>query len=200
MNKKEETTDTYNRGALKFTEKFNAASARIKDIEQAFSYISKLNPKVLELGCGNGRDANEILKHSPNYLGVDYSEELIKIAKNYCPDGKFHVVDFENWKFPDNLDVIFAFASLLHSDKYQLKTILEKAAASLDQGGVFLVSLKYAPYHEERKTEDIGSRTFYFYTPEDIVQLSPPELKSIFHEIQDLRGQRWFTIVLQKSN
>lgn len=199
VDKKQETLSTYNRGALQLTAKFNGTGPRTKDIKKALSYGNKPNPVILELGCGNGRDAKEILKYSTNYIGVDYSIELIRIAEKDCPGGNFKVVDFEDWQFPKNLDIIFAFASLLHSDKDQLQTLLEKSAQALNSAGVFFISLKYAPYHEERKTEEIGSRTFYFYTPADVISLCPPTLESVYQDIQNLKGQQWFSLILQKN-
>lgn len=40
--------------------------------------------RVLELGCGMGRWAEIILPHCGNYCGVDFSEEMLKIAEQIC--------------------------------------------------------------------------------------------------------------------
>lgn len=199
MNIKQQTLEAYNNGASQLATKFNNMGARIDDIKMALSYMNKANPKILELGCGNGRDAKEILKYTNDYTGVDFSEKLIKLAGNYAPGGKYQVTDFEDYHFPNNLDLIFAFASLLHSNRSNIKKILQQAFRALNKNGVFLISLKFDNYHKAVKKEDIGTRTFYFYTPDDICKLSPPELKPIYQDIQDLRDQRWFTIILQKQ-
>ncbi len=199
MNKKKITVETYNRTATEMAAKFNKVGARVKDIKKAFSYIEKPNPKVVELGCGNGRDAREILKLTSDYVGIDISEEMIKLARLEAPDAKFEVADFETYVFPPNIDIIFASASLLHTDKENLRKILKRAAETLNRGGVFFISLIHDNYHELVKKDEFGTRVFYFYTPEDIKELSPASLKSIYQDIQDLRGQRWFIIILQKT-
>ncbi len=198
MNKKLQTIESYNKNAKGLAEKFNNIGARIDDIEKGFSYIKKSNPKVVEIGCGNGRDAKEIIKHTSDYLGIDISEEMIKIAKEYAPDGKFEIADVEDYIFPKNTDIIFSFASLLHSNKDNVKKILERSHESLNERGIFFISLKYGDYQEKTKKDEFGIRIYYFYTPEIIKELVENKYKVVYSDIQELREQKWFTIVLKK--
>lgn len=47
-----------------------------------FADFKKYNKKnVLEIGCGIGTDAIEFIKNGANYIGVDLSDESIKICK-----------------------------------------------------------------------------------------------------------------------
>ena len=199
MDKKTETVNTYNATASVMARKFNHLGARAADINEGFSFIDKEKPFVLEIGCGNGRDAKEILKHTNKYLGIDISEEMIKLAREYVPKGKFEVRDVEQYEFPKNTDLIFSFASLLHSNKNSVKKVLEKAYHSLNDKGVFYISLKHDNYHEGSKTDEFGTRTYYFYTPEDIKDLAGEQYSVLFEDIQELRGQKWFAIGLQKK-
>ena len=198
MNKKEQTIQTYNKNGVALARKFDDIGVRVKDVKKGFSFIKKDNPKVVEIGCGNGREAREILKHTNSYLGIDISEELVKIAKRENLDGKFEVVDIENYIFPKGIDIIFSFASLLHSDKNNVKRILDKAYESLSRDGVFYISLKYSGYQEKTIEDEFGIRTYYFYTPELIKELAGDRYKTVYIDINNLKGQKWFTIVLQK--
>jgi len=198
MNRKTQTTESYNKNALAFAKKFNEIGTRVGDIKRAFSLIKKDDPKVVEIGCGNGRDAKEILKYTSNYLGVDISKELIKIAKKEISDGKFEVADFETFDFPENIDIIFAFSSLIHSNWDDTKKILDKLYKVLADKGIFYISLKYGNYREIMKEDELGIRTNYFYSPEEIEKLAGKRYKTIYKEIQDLRGQKLFKIVLKK--
>ncbi len=45
-----------------------------------------LNDRVLEIGCGIGRWAKIVLPHCGSYCGVDFSEEMLKVAKKICKD------------------------------------------------------------------------------------------------------------------
>lgn len=198
MDKKAQTVATYNTTASKMAKKFRGFGARIEDIEKGFSFVNIENPNVLEIGCGDGRDAKEILKRTKNYLGVDISESMVAIAQEYVPKGKFKVLDIENYIFPNNLDLIFSFASLLHSDKKNVESIIKKAYQALNENGVFYISLKYDNYHEASKSDEFGTRTYYFYTSEDIRKLAGEKYKVISENVQKLRGQEWLTIVLKK--
>ncbi len=198
MDKKQETIDTYNNTAGQMAEKFNTIGARVADIEMAFAHVSKTNPAVLEIGCGNGRDAKEILKRTTNYLGLDISEGMVEIAKKYVPEGSFVVADIESYSFPKNLDIIFSFASLLHSSKEHVQDVLDKAHEALNEGGIFFISLKCGEYREESRTDEFGTRTYYLYTPELIKELAGNKYKVLYENMHDLRDQKWLELILQK--
>lgn len=199
MDNKSKTKHTYNVSAQAMAEKFNAIGPRIKDISRAFFYVQKDNPAVFEIGCGNGRDAKEIIKHSNNYLGIDYSAALLTIARAELPKTRFELADIELYHIPKNLDVIFSFASLLHSSKEAVKDILARSHDALNLGGIFFISLKYAPYREEAITDAWGTRVFYFYTPEEIKALAGENYTAVYeHTYTAKNGQQWFEIILQK--
>lgn len=49
-------------------------------------YGIQKNDKILEIGCGEGRDANQLLKEGYNLLATDISEEAIKYCQSLNPD------------------------------------------------------------------------------------------------------------------
>ncbi len=196
--KKVETIRTYDLSAREMAKKFENIGPRVLDIDKTFSYVEKENPVTLEIGCGNGRDAREILKHTKEYTGLDISQKMIEIAKEGSPEATFLVADIENCNIPKNLDVVFSFASLLHSDKNAVKNILQNIRESLHMGGVVFISLKEDEYQQKTKTDEFGTRTYYFYTPELIEELAGSGYKALYKDRQDLRGQKWFSLIIQK--
>lgn len=200
-NKKRETIDTYNKSARSIANKFNRQGARTEDINRLFSFIKKKDPFVLEIGCGNGNEAKEILKRTKNYLGIDVSKNLIKIAREDIPEGKFEVADIEDYRFPKNIDAVVSFASLLHSNKENISKILKRVHEVLSDGGVFYISLKKGEYSEEgfTRTDEFGTRTYFFYTPELIQELAGNSYEVIYTNERNLRGQEWFVIVMKKT-
>lgn len=199
--KKKKTIETYNKSAAAMAGKFNSLGARVKDIERLFSFFKNDSPFILEIGCGNGRDAKEILKRTKNYLGIDISEKLIDVAREYDPEGKFEVADVETYNFPKKIDAVVSFASLLHSDKQRVREILEKAHEALASNGIFYISLKEGDYDDEgvTRTDNFGTRIYYFYTAEMIEEMAGNKYTNIFTDQYSLRDQRWFTIILQKK-
>ncbi len=202
MNKKEINTQTYNTGAEGLSKKFNQIGLRSEDIDRAFSLFKNKNLKVIEVGCGNGRDAKYILKHIKDYTGIDISKEMIKLSKRYLPKADFIIGDIEKVKIPSGLDIVFAFASFLHLDKKSFEKILSKIYNKINKDGVIYISLKYnKTYKEKIKEDEFGKRFFYYYSIKDIQELSNKTgYKIIYKNRQNIRNNNWLTIILKKTN
>ncbi|MFA5934836.1 MAG: class I SAM-dependent methyltransferase [Candidatus Paceibacterota bacterium] len=202
MNKKEETTKTYNLGAEKLSKKFNQIGLRSEDIDRAFSFLNDKNLNVMEIGCGNGRDAKHILTYTKNYIGIDISREMIKLSKKYLPKANFIIGDIEKINIPRGLDVVFAFASLLHLNYESFEKILNKFHKKINKDGIIYISLKYnKTYKEKIKEDEFGRRFFYFYSIKNLQELaSKTGYKIIYKSRQNIRNNNWVTIVLQKTN
>lgn len=200
---RQQTIDTYNKSANELAEYFRGIGSRTKDIDLAIELAgSPKNPKILEIGCGDGRDAKEIVKRTSRYVGFDISEELIKLARQYVPNGKFEVADATAYKYPGNLDIVFAFASLLHLDKDEVRDVLQKIRQALKPGGILFISLKYAPEYTEKVKEDkFGRRIFYFYNPEIITELAGDgyEVAQTGGGFMTAGNTKWFEVALRKA-
>lgn len=78
---------------------------------------------ILDLGCGNGRLLEAFKGKNIKYLGLDNSEELIRLAKKNYPDKEFRVADAVNLESisEDNFDYIFCLAVLQHIPSRDLR-------------------------------------------------------------------------------
>lgn len=84
---------------------FQIALVMIKDIE---------NPKILEIGCGTGQFAKMLWdKNIHDYLGVDFSESAIRIARSLSPQ-KFEVADIRNYQVSNENNTILFLEVLEH--------------------------------------------------------------------------------------
>jgi len=93
-----------------------------------FSGYIKDGWKVLDLGCGNGRLINSLKDKKINYLGIDSSKGLIKIARGNFPKNKFEIMAMESLKLKDkSFNSVFAIASLHHlpTKKLRLQALSE---------------------------------------------------------------------------
>lgn len=199
MEKKQQTIATYNNSAQALAQRYNLCGARKQDIEEVFREVKTEHPFVLEIGCGNGRDAFEIVKKTTRYLGLDISEKLLELARETVPDGQFLLQDIEEYAFPENIDIIFAFASLIHVPKECLEQILKDAYRALNQEGILRLSLKYAErYGETTKTDVFGTRTYYLYSKEDIKNLAGA-FRFLKMETMEKDGQTWLEVMLKKE-
>lgn len=195
---KRRTIQTYQDKATELAAYFDTVGLREPDIARAFSFISSKNPRVVEIGCGNGRDAAIILKYTKNYLGFDISEGMIKLARKSNPSGSFIVADVENYDFEKNIDIVFTFASLLHSPRESVKTIFERIYSALNPGGIVAILLKQAPYEAIPKEDAFGWRMFYYYEPKDILELAGDSFTQVSLEQQPSGNTSWFSMILRK--
>lgn len=197
---RQQTIDTYNKSAKELAEYFKGIGPRNEDIDRAFDLAGEpQSARVLEIGCGDGRDAKQIEKRAKWYLGFDISEELIKLAKDFVPTAKFEVGDANTFDYPKDLDVVFAFASLLHLDKDQMKSVLAKIHESLKPNGILYMSLKYSPHYVEKIKEDkYGVRQFFFYSSEVVKSLTGNLYKMVFEQQHTIKEQEWLEIALRK--
>ncbi len=161
-----ETLKVYDTSAKKLESYFAGIGSRVWDIEKAFDLAGAMSgtADVLELGCGAGRDAREIIPRSKTYLGVDYSKGMIDLARENIPSAKFYNADIVTFDYPlEAYDVVFAFAVILHLDKTEFSVLLSKIASSLKPGGILYISSKQADeYKFEYKHDQFGQRLFYF--------------------------------------
>ena len=71
------TAQTYHQSARQLSDHYDAIGAREGDITLALALAGQPeNPHILEIGCGNGRDARVIKRHAGKYIGIDISPIL----------------------------------------------------------------------------------------------------------------------------
>ena len=98
--------------------------------------------KILDCGCGSGRDTKTFLDLGYDVFGIDGSEELCRLASEYT--GREVVCrQFSDIEYIKEYDGIWACASLLHLPIQELTAILDKLRRALKPGGVLYASFKY---------------------------------------------------------
>jgi predicted TPR repeat methyltransferase len=194
------TVETYNKSAVQLAEYFQGYGSRVRDIDIAFREADAPdNPLVVEIGCGDGRDASELVKRTSRYFGFDLSKGMIDLARQNVPEGTFTVADAVTFGYPEGTDIVFAFASLLHLTKPEVKVVFEKVAQSLNTGGVFYISSKYSDtYKEKVKVDRHGKRMFYFYNPDILQEIAGQALKTVYIDHDSKGEQPWFQVALKK--
>jgi SAM-dependent methyltransferase len=106
------------------------------------------NGDILDLGCGPGNTANELVSGVyRRYIGVDISEAaLAKAVKRTQENGRadknsFVRSDFLGYTPTQEFDIILFRESLYHVPYGQVLKILAKYSKNLKKSGVFIVRL-----------------------------------------------------------
>ncbi len=133
--------ETYNTIASQFS---GTRDYLWEDLKMLEAYV-KPNTTVVDIGCGNGRLYQLFAKCQCLYLGIDQSEELIKLAKSKFskPNGEaiFEIQEMTDLKLEQNhFDQTWLMASFHHlPDKETRLKSLKQIADSLKSGGEIIM-------------------------------------------------------------
>ena len=156
------TLDYYNKNSEEY---FN--STLNVDMTNTYKEFLKLVPeggKILDLGCGSGRDSMNFIKLGYEVIAVDGAKKLAKKASALL--GKEVIAStFEELELKEKFHGIWACASLLHIKREDLKIVLNNLYNNLDDKGVFYMSFKYG----EKEYVDDKNRYFNCFTDESII-------------------------------
>ena len=98
--------------------------------------------KVLELGCGTGKNSKWLITKADRLIGLDFSKNMLDLAKNKIKSDKatFIKTDLnENWPIKDNsFDLVTINLTLEHIEK--LDHIFNSLFKKLKEGGKCFVS------------------------------------------------------------
>jgi SAM-dependent methyltransferase len=199
--KNRKTIEAYNKNSQFYSDMFESYGNKSVDIYRALKLNKSGSMCVLELGCGNGIDAEEILSAvgAENYVGYDASAGLIDIARSKNANAQFHVKDMREIDFPPKFfGVVFAFYSMLHVNRDDLHVLFKKVWDSLKMGGILYVSSKYGEY-KEIEIRNLGDTKYYYsYKPEDIEAFCGNKFETVYKIIHDSDYGPSFTIALRK--
>jgi SAM-dependent methyltransferase len=200
---REVTTQTYDRSAIKLAEYFAGIGPRVDIIEQGLRLSGSSGPlRVVEVGCGDGRDAQDIIPRVDWYEGFDPSTGLIDLAHKRLPKARFVVADALGYKYPHNLDAIFGFASYLHLDREDFTVACRLAWTSLRVGGAVVMTLKERDsYQEEMVVDEFGKRMFYYYDENTVRTCAGPgfEVAILEHQVLTRKTAKWLLVILRKK-
>ncbi|MBP7807414.1 class I SAM-dependent methyltransferase [Candidatus Saccharibacteria bacterium] len=194
------TIETYDASAEQLADYFKGIGPRVDDIERAIDLAdTNTDLRVVEIGCGDGRDAAEIVDRVTWYEGVEPSKGLLKLARQKLPDVNFVNDTIQNYEFPDDLDVVFAFASLLHLSREENAQLFPRVAKALHKGGVFFVSLKEGEKYEPRLQQDkFGDRMFYYYDVDTVRELAGDAFSLEYECHQTIGNTDWIELGFQR--
>lgn len=131
--------------------------------------------RILNLGSGSGRDAVLLRNHGLEVICFDASKSMIGITKGLGFES--HHAAFAELNFPDgSFDGVWAYTSLIHIPKSEVKDVVTKIHAALKPNGAFAVGVIEGDTAGmvERKTMPGATRYFKNYSKDELRQLIEP--------------------------
>ena len=97
--------------------------------------------KVVEVGCGTGRNTTWLAERAAEIVGLDFSEEMLAQARSRVNDPRVRFIQHDarmTWPLADSsADVVIAMLILEHVEK--LEPVFAEAARVLNNGGQFFL-------------------------------------------------------------
>ncbi len=101
--------------------------------------------KLIELGCGNGRDSIFFREKGLNVLAVDQVEEEIDFLENRFSEVenlKFKAADFTNLENDQMYDIVYSRFTLHSISSVEQDRVLKWAYNQLNQNGLFCIEVR----------------------------------------------------------
>lgn len=121
------------------------------------------HPRVLELGCGAGRDTAEMIRRGFDVFPTDGSPAMAREAEARL-NRPVKVMLFDELDLVDAFDGVWAHAALLHAPREALPGIIRRIHAALHSGGLLYASFKSG----EAGGRDVFGR-YYNYPSRDVM-------------------------------
>ena len=154
------TLNYYNENSKAFIDSTRNVDFAI--IQNKFLKCLPQGAKILDFGCGSGRDTKYFLDRGYLVDAIDGSVELCRLASEYTGITVRNML-FQELNEKEKYDGIWACASILHLNKQEIQAVLRKMLAALKADGIIYTSFKYGDYEgmrNERFFTDFTEETF----------------------------------------
>ncbi len=172
-------------------------------LNQFISMLPK-NAKVLDVGCGSGRDSHYFNDYGLAVTAIDISENMLKEAKTRAPDATFKKMDMRKLTFPkESFDGIWVMATFSDIAKKEAPVALKEFAKVLSKSGVLYIAVKEGEGEKIEMKQQYGNieRFYAYYTQKELESLlASAGFKMITSTVSDDEGQRWVEIFAKLSS
>lgn len=136
------TMDYYDKTALEWAKRGYAEDGELICLRD-FLHMLPERARVLDLCCGAGYECRRMKKLGCEVVGIDFSGESLKIAREHNPDVSFYQADLRgDYSRIGKVDGIIVIAGLIHIETADLRLAFEQMAKVLPTGGLALLSIR----------------------------------------------------------
>lgn len=106
-----------------------------------FSSERVAGDSVLDVACGVGHLFHVLTPRVSNYKGIDSSKEMIRVAREYAPDGLFVVGDAYDLSEEELYDTVISMSLLIHIEQKDLQHIIEQIWTHTRKALIFTIPI-----------------------------------------------------------
>jgi SAM-dependent methyltransferase len=189
----------YDRNAQTFVD--GTLDADVKALYEPFLSRLPAQARILDAGCGSGRDMLAFLKLGYFVEAFDASEKMAELASKVTGRA-VAVARFQDVDYKSEFDGIWACASLLHVPASEIDDVVLRLANALKPDGILYASFKLG-YGERLK----DGRLFVDYNHETFSSLINRtkvfslEQMSVSADVRPERAEeKWLNCICKKSH
>ncbi len=120
-------------------------------------------PRVIDMGCGDGRDTAYLGARGADVVGIDLSWEMVRLARTSYPKMSFLQMDLRKTLFPDeSFHCAWASASIIHIPLSQFNDMEREVHRILVPDGIFAFSFKLGEGEGFEKSGAMKEHPRYF--------------------------------------
>ncbi|HSQ50112.1 MAG TPA: class I SAM-dependent methyltransferase [Nitrospiraceae bacterium] len=139
-----QTIDAYERSAKKCVARWNKRSPRRPSLLVEWLQYLPAGTRLLDLGCGGGRDAGDLDLRGYRVVGVDRTSALLSAGRRRYRSLPLVRADLRQLPFHAiSFDGLWAAASLMHLPKPEARRILADLCKLVRPGGLFAATVTY---------------------------------------------------------
>lgn len=153
--------DVYDTIAHQYAKQYDVPES--SDIQFVNKFLEQLpnGLKILDVGCGDGRDANYMTGKGFIVTGIDLSERMLAIARKRNHNIVFKQMDIRDLSFKDeSFDGILCSFALIHVQNNEIPKTMKGFERVLKSGGKFAIFAQQGesdhyvvePFAPEKKT------------------------------------------------
>lgn len=192
------TLSYYNQNATQFCQ--NTVSVDFTATQTSFLSRLPAAARILDFGCGSGRDTKAFLEQGYRVDAIDGSSELCKLASEYTGIQVRHMY-FQDLSAISEYDGIWACSSILHLTREELSKVMRKLITALKPNGIIYTSFKYGTFEGERNGRyfiDMTEETFADFI-RDRKELQTEE-EWVSSDVRPGRSEeKWLNLILRKK-
>lgn len=193
-----ETLNYYNQNAAKFTQ--NTISVDFTATQNRFLSRLPVTARILDFGCGSGRDTKAFLEQGYQVDAIDGSEELCKLASRYTGI-EVRRMFFQELSAVSEYDGIWACSSILHLTREELAEVMRKMSIALKPNGIIYTSFKYGTFEGVRNGRYFTDMTEEIFADfiKDIKELQTEETWVSSDARPGRSEEKWLNLILRKK-
>ncbi|HJS66592.1 MAG TPA: class I SAM-dependent methyltransferase [Nitrospiraceae bacterium] len=139
-----QTIDAYERSARECVAHWNKRRPRRPSLLVEWLQYLPVGTRLLDLGCGGGRDAGDLDLRGYRVVGVDRTKALLSAGRRRYRSLPLVRADLRQLPFhATSFDGLWAAASLMHLPKPEVRRILADLCKLVRPGGLFAATVTY---------------------------------------------------------